>query len=327
MGLARAVSSALLVASFAAAQDRVRISEILIDPVGPNAGNQIVELHNYGNLTIDLTGWNLVVTNATVGLPGIALPAGQYTQLHVGANGVSNPGDIFLPGMPVLGASGSLALFRSPLIANPADLVDFVSWGGGQGAIAVAVAANLWPSPTDTVQPPAIEGHTMASYDQYVYSSNGGSESWFDDGTPTLGARNDGGAIFATGYGCPQSVYGPQIGSGENHDRPWIGESWRLETGYMPVLPTLLWVAIGVQPFAPLALDGFGIPGCFWSVSPDVVLLRFVQTYPDPIFLQLPASTALIDFPLDFQALVPAPNANPAGLLPTRAGVAYPGSR
>lgn len=311
----------------AGAQTRVDFTEILIDPIGPNAGHQLVELHNTGNVAADLTGWTLVTPAGTYSMPAVSVAAGAFVLLHVAASGANTMTDLFLPSMPALGNVGSLALFRSGATSNPADLLDFVSWGGGLGAIAVATVANQWPSATDTVQPPTVEGHSLAHYDQYAYASNLGSASWFDDGTPTLGGRNDGGALYVAYYGCPSSAYPPQIGTGENDNRPWLGESWRIDTSYLPVLPTLLWVGIGVQPFGSLPLDSFGIPGCFWSVNADLVFTAFVSTYPGPIHVQVPSHPALIDFRLEVQALVPAPGANAAGLLPTRAIFGYLGSR
>ena len=317
----------LALAAAVAAQTRLDFTEILVDPVGPNVGFQLVEVHNNGNLAVDLTGWVLVSTTGTFALPAVVVPADGIALLHVARAGTNTPSDVYLPAMPALAAADSLALFRTAATSNPADLVDFVSWGGGQGAIGVAVLANQWPSTTDTIVPPATQGSTMAHYDQYVYSSNLGSESWFVDGTPTLGTRNDGGGIFAAGYGCPQLVYPPQIGTGENDNRPWIGETWRLDTSYLPVLPTFVWIAIGLQPFPPLPLDPFGIAGCSWSTSPDLVFAAYVQSYPGPVFVQVPNLQLLVGYQLGVQALVPAPGANAAGLLPTRELWAYPGSR
>ena len=314
-------------APFASAQASVRITEILLDPIGPNAGNQLVELHNTGNTSADFTGWNLVTPLGTYSLPPVVLPPYAHALLHVAATGISTASDLYLPAMPALGISGSLGLFRSAATSNPADLLDFVSWGGGQGAIAVAMVANRWTASNDTVTPTSVQGHSLAHYDQYAYGSNLGSESWFDDGTPTLGGRNDGGGIFAAYYGCPTLFAPPQIGTGENDNRPWIGETWRLDTSYLPVSPTMLWVAIGLQPFGALPLDPFGIPGCLWSTTPDLVFAAYVSGYAGSVFVQIPSHPALIDFRLELQALVPAPGANTAGLLPTRVVFGYPGSR
>ncbi len=321
------VAVLLSTSTAALAQAQLDFTEVLIDPVGPNAGFQRIELHNTGPQHADLTGWNLVTAQGTYPMPPVVVPAGAFALLHVASSGTSTNLDIHLPTLPVLGPSGSLALFRDAATNSPASLVDFVSWGGGQASIAIAVLANRWPTTTDTVQVPAFPGATLAHYDQHAYGANRGSESWFVDGTPTLGGPNDGGAIYAAYYGCPQLAAPPQIGTGENDNRPWIGEPWRLDTSYLPVSPTTLWVGIGLQPFAPVALDPFGIPGCWWSSSPDLVFAVHVPTDPWPIFVQVPPLSLLIGYRLEVQALVVAPGANAAGLLPTRVLFAYPGSR
>jgi hypothetical protein len=317
----------LFCTALATAQTQLRFTEILLDPAGPNTGFQLIEVHNIGNQPADLTGWQLVTPSGTYGLPPVTVPVGVFTLLHVAASGTSTPTDLYLPTMPALGTTGSLALFRSAATSNPTAIVDFVSWGGGQGAIAVAMVANRWTNTSDTVQVPATQGATMAHYDQHAYGSNLGSESWFTDRTPTLGGPNDGGAIYAAYYGCPQMLAPPQIGTGENDNRPWIGETWRLDTSYLPTLPTWMWVGIGLQPFAPLPLDPFGIPGCLWSASPDLVFAVNVQGYPWPIHVQVPPLSLLIGYQLEVQALVAAPTANAAGLLPTRVMFGFPGSR
>lgn len=316
-----------LAATLATAQDRLDLTELLLDPVGTNAGTQRVELHNPGSSPVDLTGWHLVMPQGTWALPGMVIPANGHLLLHPAATGTSSASDIFLPTMPVLGTSGSIAVFRSANALNPTDLVDFVSWGGGQGAIVVATLARRWPSTTDTLAIPTIPGRTLAHYDQHAYGANRGSQSWFVDSTPTLGGRNDSGGLYAAYYGCPTLPAPPQLGTGENDNRPWIGETWRLDTSYLPVLPTFLFVAIGLQPLPPFPLDGFGIPGCEWSTSTDIVFATQVTTYPEAVLVQVPSQQLLIGYPLEVQAMVVAPAANPAGLLPTRSVIGYPGSR
>lgn len=320
-------SALALAPAEASAQAQLDFTEILIDPVGTNAGFQLVEMHNTGNQPADLTGWQLVTPQGTYAMPSVVVPVDAFVLLHVAANGTNTASDIYLPTLPVLGVSGSLAMFRSAAVTSPAAIVDFVSWGGGQGAIVIATIARCWTSDTDTVQVPSSPGFTMAHYDQHAYSPNLGSESWFVDGTPTLGGPNDGGAIYVAHYGCPQMVAPPQIGTGENDNRPWIGETWRLDTSYLPVLPTWMWVGIGLQPFGSVPLDTFGIPGCFWSSATDLVFATPVQGYPWPVYVQVPALSLLIGYQLEVQALVAAPGANAAGVLPTRVIFGYPGSR
>jgi hypothetical protein len=328
MDLLRPTAS-LLLAPLLSAQvlPDVEFTELLVDPIGANAGAQVCELRHTGHVAATLAGWRLVTPAGAFVLPTLSLAPGDVLLLHLGAAGTNTPRDVHLPTVPPLPAAGSLALFRSAALTDPTALVDFVSFGGGQATIGLAVAAGQWPSLQETVPLPAHEGATLAHYDRVTYGSRSEAAAWFADRTPTLGHANDGGGIFAEGYGCPLSLTGPLLGAGEDDNRPWIGANWRLDTGSLPTLPTLLWLAIGVQPIASVPLDPFGIPGCVWSTAPDIVFTRSVATYPGPIFVPLPADPLLVGYPLRLQALVPAPGANAAGLLPTRALLAYPGSR
>lgn len=305
----------------------VEFVELLVNPVGPDAGAQKVELRNTGNVPADLTGWVLVTAAGTFAMPPVVVPAYDIVLAHVGQTGTSTATAIFLPTLPVLTNSATLALFRSSATSNPGELVDFVSWGGGQTTMALAIAAGQWPNAANTITVPAQEGHTMAHYEHATYVSRSRSESWFVDGTPTLGAANDGGGIFAGGYGCPQLTYGPQLGNGEDDNRPWLGEVWQLGTSYMPVLPTVMWVAFGLQSVGPVPLDPLGIPGCFWETSLDVVAAATISTYPQALQFPLPLQQAFVGSILYYQAAVAAPGTNPAGLLITRAMIAFPGLR
>lgn len=305
----------------------VEFTELLIDPVGPNAGAQIVEMRNTGVTSADLTGWQLVTPAGTFALPPVILPWSGIVLLRLGQSGVSNQLDIFLPTVPALGSAGTLALFRSAATSSANELVDFVAWGGGQATMTIAQLAGQWPHPANQIAVPIVEGHTMAHFEDMTYGSRSEAAAWFADGTPTLGTPNDGGGLFAGTYGCPQLTFGPQIGSGEANNRPWLGESWRLDTSYMPVLPTTMWVAFGLQTLGTLPLDGLGITGCFWDTSLDVVVPVLVSTYPQSFFVSLPNQPSFVGSPLYVQAAVAAPGANPAGLLITRTVFAYPGLR
>lgn len=311
---------------FAQAIQRLEFTEVLVDPIGTNAGTQLVELRNTGNLAVDLSGWRLVTTAGAFVLPPFVVAPDTMLVVHPGAAGTNGAGHLYLPAVPTLATSDALALFRSAAVQNPLELVDFVAWGGGQATMAIAVQAGEWPNPADTVLLPNVAGHSIAHYDEVTYGSRNGSAAWFTDGTPTLGARNDGGGIFAAGYGCPLLLAGPQIGSGADDNRPWIGSTWRLTTSYLPVTPAWLWVAIGLGATGPVPLDPFGIPGCQWEAAPDAVLLRHVTADPDAIFIDLPADPLLVGYRLHVQALVPA-TGNAGGWLPTRELIAIPGSR
>ncbi|MCA8974705.1 MAG: hypothetical protein KDC98_08280 [Planctomycetes bacterium] len=306
---------------------RVEFTEVLADPVGPNAGAQVVEVRGSGNVAADFNGWYLVTPAGSYAMPAVVMPHDGIALLHLGQSGTSTPTDLYLPSVPTLTASDSLALFRSAAVTNPADLVDFVAWGGGQGAIATAVLAGQWPSALSSITSTVPEGQTLAHYDDVSYGNRSRPESWFVDGTPTLGLANDGGGIFAGGYGCPQVAYAPQIGSGAENNRPWLGESWRLDVGNLPPVSTWIFVAFGLDSIGSLALDPYGITGCFFEVDPMAVLTRLMPPSYGTIVTQLPANAAFVGLELRLQGVVPVAGANAAGVLVTRELLAYLGSR
>lgn len=103
----------------------VVIQEVLVDPLGPNAGAQFVELFNSSNSPVDIGGW--MVTdghNSHTFAYGFQLAAGECVVLHIGASGVDSNTDQFVPSFGELQAQGSMVLLR-----NSTELVDFVEWG------------------------------------------------------------------------------------------------------------------------------------------------------------------------------------------------------
>lgn len=103
----------------------VVIQEVLVDPVGANAGNQFVELFNSSNLTVDVGGWMLTDGTSSHTFPyGFNVAAGERVVIHVGASGTDTNADQFSPSFAELQATGSMVLLR-----NANDLVDFVEWG------------------------------------------------------------------------------------------------------------------------------------------------------------------------------------------------------
>ncbi len=170
-------------------------------------------------------------------------------------------------------------------------------------------------------------GSTIAHYDDVAYGSRNRPESWFLDSTPTLGANNDGGGLFAGAYGCPQLTYDPKLGHGGESNRPWIGEPWPLYTYSMPPTPGSLLLAIGTSNFGALPLDYIGIPGCFWDVTPDAVFGFAAPALQGPLPLSIPNQANLVGSVFLLQAMVVYPGANPANLLVTRVMHAHIGSR
>jgi hypothetical protein len=303
----------------------VEFTEVLVIPAG-NSTIQIIEVKNFGD-AMNFSGWQLVTPTSTTPLPAISVPADQITLLHLGQSGFSTSSDIYLPTVPGLTPAGSLALFSSPQTNHYADLVDYVSWGGGFHAIGLAVQAGQWPSTAATAPSPLVPGTTIAHYDEVAYGNRNRPESWFLDSTPTLGANNDGAGLFAGAYGCPQLTNAPQLGHGGESNRPWIGEPWPLYTYNMPPTPSSLLLALGTSNSGALPLDYIGIPGCFWDVTADAVVGFAAPASYGPLPLAIPNQANLVGSVFFLQAMVAYPGANPANLLVTRVIHAYVGSR
>lgn len=106
---------------------------------------------------------------------------------------------------------------------------------------------------------------------------------------------------------------------------PLIGQAFTSEVLVMPVGATFAFADYGtsrtsVGPFPlPLALDGFGMPGC--HLFHDALLLQIMQINGNTATHQLvlPTAITLEGLHLFVQALISAPGANPAELVATNA--------
>ena len=103
----------------------VVIGEVLVDPVGPNAGSQFIELFNSSNFAVDIGGWMLTdgFSNHTFAY-GFQVAPGAFVTVHLGASGTDTQLEQFVPSFNELQLNGSMALLRTGV-----DLVDFVEWG------------------------------------------------------------------------------------------------------------------------------------------------------------------------------------------------------
>lgn len=266
------VLSILAASHHAAAQfTELRIHEVLPDPVGPNAGHQLVEIEAVANRAVDLTGFQLSIDGNLVALPSATLSAGRSILLFLGASGSSTNG-IHLPQAPTLGASGVVAIFRSNQVQDPNALVDFVSWGGGAAHIDTAVAAGRWSSRFDSLPGGIPEGSTYAHRDAAA-SGRVGPDAFYVDSTPTLGAENDPGMTWAARAGCdPIASPGILLGVNSSIDPgPWIAERHRIFVQNTRPVPLTIAMAIGFQNIGIVPLDGIGLTGCTIESSFDIV--------------------------------------------------------
>jgi len=319
---------AIVLALTAAAPAQVRITEVLVDPLGPNAGAQIVELTNDLNRPVDLTGWYVSGALVTLPLPTVTLGAGGVARLHVGATGFSTPADLFVPGMPELPVVGTFTVHSGANPNDPVLLVDFVAWNGGQQNISTAVAAGQWPSTLVSVTLPAPEGATIAHYGASAFGGANEPDAWYQDTTPTVGLPNDPGSIFNLGMGCPGANPAPWIGLARPESRPWIGERLEIDLFNVPGSVRIAGFVIGARQTAPVLLDPFGLTGCAALVSLDVTTTVSVFAGSGVFSTSVPRAAALVGRSVYLQALVPWPGApNPAQALMSNAIVCTVGSR
>jgi hypothetical protein len=319
-----------LLAAIAIAQNpypRLELTEVLVDPIGPNAGNQIVEITVNHTLAVDATGFQLVSWPNAAPFPPITLPTDQILRLHLGTAGMNTIADLFFPTMPVLTANATLAIYDSNQFTNATSLVDFVSWGGGTGLIQQAVQAQRWPSTLVSAVLPSQEGATLANR-TFARWTMIGPDAWYRDTTPTLGLPNDPGATFNVANACTMPAFPPEIFVSGFDAGPWLGETYRLDFSYLPPSSGTLLLVLGAAQIGPLDLAAFGMPNCAFYVRPDAVLpVPFAQGT-GSITLLVPALPQLVGFRLYMQAFVPDPQAGNAALaLVSNAMVGIVGSR
>jgi hypothetical protein len=322
-----AVTLVLLSAPAVAQLPDLEIQEVLIDPVGPNAGAQRIELANRGSQPIDLDGIYLVSSVNQLALPSHVLPVGGVVVLHLGASGSAGPADIYLPLAGALALSDTVALFQTSAVTNPNELIDFVSFGGGTVGIAVATLAAQWPSAQDSVALPAVEGATIAHYGQYVLGSRDASSAWFVDNTPTIGSSNDAGAFFGISIGCFGPLFPPAFRVDDLDNRPWIGRTWQLEMLMLSSSQSVVWLALG-SPMPSISLGSLGLNSCFSDVAPFAISAHQMPPFTGLIPVAVPDVAALVGADFRLQALATGfPALNPIGMMATRTMLVVVGSR
>ena len=175
-----------------AAPAQLRINELFLNPPGPNAGKQIIEIVNVSDAPFTPpANWSWCISPAYSRIPRIEIPAGGVVQLHIGALGTNTATDWFLPSVVELPLDGEFAIYSTNLFwAVPMFIEDFVSWGAGAclpfcSRIDIAVRAGKWPDITSHLPVPA-EGSSIA----WLGNGNGPAK-FYVDSTPTLGNANE----------------------------------------------------------------------------------------------------------------------------------------
>lgn len=202
----RILPTALLTAIAAPLSAQMSITEVLIDPVGPNAGAQIVEITNTSGAPFSPIGWFICSQPHYAPLPTLQIPVDGVIQLHLNASGQNTSTDWFFPTMPELPLISAFQLYQSPSFHVDTDIIDHVSWGGSGPRAGQAANIGQWPSAGAFVPVPAAEGHTI-SYD----GTGDAHTDWYTDASPTLGALNETAVITTVGTGCPTSGLIPTL--------------------------------------------------------------------------------------------------------------------
>lgn len=157
---------------YAVSLSPVTIEEVLVDPMGPNAGMQYVELFNASLYEADLGGW--VLTNGQDSFTfayGFKVASKARVLVHIGTAGTPDSGNQFAPSFGELDpAQGSLALLRAG-----SDVVDFVQWGNsGQPLEGAAVLVGEWLGGDYVLR--AAEGRSI-----HYTGTASNSTAWFED--------------------------------------------------------------------------------------------------------------------------------------------------
>jgi hypothetical protein len=177
----------------AAKVSQVYISEVLYNPVGPDGGNQLIELVNLGPTAQSLNPWSICIQFLYKNFPaGASIPAGGRYIIHLNANGSNTPTDWYtgIGYVNIDVASDAITLYHTTSgFATSGNLEDIVQFGaGGQPRENVGVAAGFWTA--GQFVPLGAEGQSL----QFVPAGSPPATrhpiSDYCNATPTIGAAN-----------------------------------------------------------------------------------------------------------------------------------------
>lgn len=300
----------------------LEMTEILIRP---GLGyQQTIEVQAWNGGPIDTTGYHLLIAETAVPLPSVVIPPNGLAIIRLGANGTSTPTELFVPNAPGMGLSDAVSLHRSSQVSDPSQLVDYVGWGGGSTPqVVTAVQVERWSGVEASAALPALVGATLANRREARWDWVGPG-AWFDDSTPTLGGANDAAMTWAHGLPC-DSPQAPGIGILSQDPGPWIGE---LSTLIVSPVPAMAAMVLSTTPTQPIALDGFGLPGCYANMVITTSELLVGDGFQAAFTYTVPLDPTLVDFDIYMQAFVPDASAGNAAQAWVTYGVrAHVGSR
>jgi|GEM_PF-2991002 len=162
---------------------KLLLSELLLDPVGANAGMQKLELWNSGSSDMDAGNFVLHFGDQSFELPkGAVIPAGGFLVIHIGMAGSDDALNVYAPMLGELTASKGDAL----LATRDGQLTDYVQWGEpGQSFESAAQAEGQWPE--GYACPTPVEGASLC----FISNFPGNTPANFTARWPSLGQGND----------------------------------------------------------------------------------------------------------------------------------------
>ena len=176
----------------AAKISQVYISEVLYNPVGPNGGNQKIELVNLGASTQSLIPWSICIQFLYKNFPaGASIPAGGRYTIHVNKTGVNTSTDWYTGTayVNIDSLSDAISLYHTTSgFSTAGNMEDIVEFGaGGQPRENVGVSAGFWTA--GTFVPLGVEGQSV-QFVPVVPIVTRHPISDYCNATPTLGAPN-----------------------------------------------------------------------------------------------------------------------------------------
>jgi len=299
-----------------AAHGQMRISEVFTSPVAWDHGDQMIELYNAGDESIELQNYVLCIGDARppthgclFALPDFALPPESYVRVHWGEDGEDSLPDLYTGvGFDVIPHPiGSVAL----LDGDDGAILDYVQWGGDCFTAPTAELFGQWTVGT-WVEPPMTN-------DSLAFDGDGDSFlDWFEDSSPTLGFANTlpgEPELFHYGVGCAGSIGEPVIGTA--FGPPALGNvSFELRlTKALPLAPALLALSPGeahIQAYGCVLQIDFAQTG-FVLLGPTTVTRARTAAFPMPV----PHDATLLGVKVFVQGGVFDPSA-PEGIAFTR---------
>lgn len=160
------------------------LNELLLDPVGDNAGHQKLEIWNAGSSDMNAAEFALIAGEQSFQLPeGTVIPAGGFLVVHLGAAGSNDAFNVYAPQVGELSAAtGDMVL-----ATRDGQLTDYVQWGAsGQAHEADAEAEGQWVSGYACLAP--VEGASLS----FKSNSELINSNWdFIAKHPSLGESNE----------------------------------------------------------------------------------------------------------------------------------------